>query len=196
MARLKGFGALEDLMAEVDRRFEETRRRYPREVRCRRGCTDCCYAPFDLSLAEALYLARAFRRLPRRVRREVERRLEKYEKQWETEVPKPVDPFALSRVRLRCPFLDDRGLCVVYEFRPLTCRIYGLPLSLGEETVVCPRSGFEPGKTYPTVLFAEVLRRLAEISEDLVPKGGNIRVSLIGVIRGGFPGAHLLEEPF
>ncbi|RUM89041.1 MAG: YkgJ family cysteine cluster protein [Thermodesulfatator sp.] len=196
MAGIKGFSELESLMAEVDQRFEEIRRSYPREVRCRKGCTDCCYAPFDLSLAEALYLARAFRLLPRRVRREVERRLEKYAKEWETKVPKPVDPFALSRVRLRCPFLDDQGLCVVYPFRPLTCRVYGLPLLVGEETVVCPRSRFEPGKTYPTVLFGEILRRLAEISEKLIPKGGNLRVSVIGVVRGGFPGAHLLEEPF
>jgi len=190
------FRELEELFSEVDRQFVEVRRKYPREVRCRRGCTDCCYAPFDLSLVEALYLGRAFRRLPRRERREVERRLQKYEKDWEKRVPKPVTPFVLSTVRLRCPFLNDKGQCVVYEWRPITCRIYGLPLSIEGETYVCPRSRFEPGRTYPTVIFSEVLRRLSEISEKVLPKGGNLRVSLIGVVRGQFPGAYLLSEAF
>ena len=196
MPRSKEFQDLEELLAEVDRNFAEVRQKYSREVRCRRGCTDCCYAPFDLSLVEAIYLGRAFRRLPRRQRREVERRLEKYEKDWQAKVPKPVTPFVLSTVRLRCPFLDDQGLCVVYEWRPVTCRIYGLPLAIEGETFVCPRSGFEPGKTYPTVIFPEIVRRLAEISEKIMPKGGRLRISLIGVVRGEFPGAHLLSESF
>ncbi len=196
MPRTGEFKDLEELLAEVDGNFAEVRRKYPREVRCRKGCTDCCYAPFDLSLVEAIYLGRAFRRLPRRQRREVERRLEKYERDWQTRVPKPATPFLLSTVRLRCPFLDDKGLCVVYEWRPVTCRIYGLPLAIEGETFVCPRSGFEPGKTYPTVIFPEILRRLAEISEKIMPKGGRLRISLIGVVRGEFPGAHLLSESF
>ncbi len=196
MPRTGEFKDLEELLAEVDGNFAEVRRKYPREVRCRKGCTDCCYAPFDLSLVEAIYLGRAFRRLPRRQRREVERRLEKYERDWQTRVPKPATPFLLSTVRLRCPFLDNKGLCVVYEWRPVTCRIYGLPLAIEGETFVCPRSGFEPGKTYPTVIFPEILRRLAEISEKIMPKGGRLRISLIGVVRGEFPGAHLLSESF
>ncbi|WP_297058552.1 YkgJ family cysteine cluster protein [Thermosulfurimonas sp.] len=194
MAAAVRFRDLEELFSELDRNFAEVKKRFPKEVRCRRGCTDCCYAPFDLSLAEALYLAQAFRRLPRRERREVERRLSKYERDWQEKVPKPVTPFVLSTLRLRCPFLGEKGLCVVYAYRPATCRIYGLPLAIGEETFVCPRSGFEPGRTYPTVIFPEVLRRLAEISEKILPRGGNLRVSLIGVIRGEFPGAHLLTQ--
>ncbi len=194
MPRVKWFRELEELLREVDKNFAEVKKRYPREVRCRKGCTDCCLAPFDLSLVEALYMAQAFRRLPRRERREVERRLEKYEKEWAEKVPKPVTPFVLSTIKLRCPFLNDRGLCVLYEFRPVTCRIYGLPLAIEGETYVCPRSGFEPGKSYPTVLFPEILKRLAEISEKILSGGGNLRVSLIGVVRGQFPGAYLLSD--
>ncbi|HIE33361.1 MAG TPA: YkgJ family cysteine cluster protein [Thermodesulfobacteriaceae bacterium] len=196
MARFRPPREFEELLQEVDRNFREVQKKYPREVRCRKGCTDCCWAPFDLSLVEALYLGGAFRTLPRRERREIERRLQKYEKDWETKVPKPVTPFVLSTIKLRCPFLNDKGLCLVYEFRPITCRIYGLPLEIEGEAYVCPKSGFEPGKTYPTVLFSEVVKRLSEISEKILSGGGNIRISLVGVIRGQFPGAYLLSDSF
>ena len=185
-----------ELLREVDRNFREVRKRYPREVCCRKGCTECCLAPFDLSLVEALYMRKAFHALARRERREIERRLRKYEKDWQTRVPKPATPFVLSTVRLRCPFLNHKSLCTVYEYRPVTCRLYGLPLEIEGETYVCPQSGFEPGKTYPTVLFSEVMRRLSEISEKILPRGGGLRVSLVGVIRGQFPGAHLFSELF
>ncbi len=196
MAAFRPPREFEALLQELEKNFENVKRRYPKEVRCRKGCHECCLAPFDLSLVEALYLAQAFRRLPRRDRREVERRLQKYEKDWEKKVPKPATPFLLSTVKLSCPFLNEKGLCLVYDYRPVTCRVYGLPLEIQGEAYVCPRSGFEPGKTYPTVLWGEVLQRLAEISEKILPRGGNLRVSLIGVIRGQFPGVHLLSDTF
>ena len=32
-----------------------------------------------------------------------------------------------------CPNLDDQGLCVMYEHRPLVCRTFGLPLREGRK---------------------------------------------------------------
>ncbi len=191
---MKGFEELEAFLKEIDQKFQEVNRRYRREVRCKKGCAHCCYAPFDLSFVEALYMRRAFLLLPRRLRREITRRLDKYKKAWESSVPKPVNPFLLAKVKLRCPFLNEKDLCELYQARPATCRMYGIPILVEEETFVCPHSGFEPGKTYPTVLLNEVFKRLSEMSEKILPGSGNMRVSLIGVIEGGFPGAYIVEK--
>ncbi len=185
---------LREIFSEVDGIFEATRRQFPQEVRCRPGCTDCCHALFDLSLAEAFILHREFRRLPRKVRREVWRRLEKYERKWSQKAPEIITPFILSTMRIRCPFLGDDKRCVLYEVRPVTCRLYGIPVALGEETFVCGLSGFEPGRKYPAVLFHKVQECLARLSDKLAPQGGRLRISLGNAIRGVFPGVHLLTE--
>ncbi len=185
---------LEEIFRDVDQTFALTKRQFPKEVRCRPGCVDCCYALFDLSLAEAFVLHREFRRLPRKVRREVLRRLEKYEKEWQKKAPEVITPFVLSTVRIRCPLLGDDKRCVLYHARPVTCRLYGVPVALGEETFVCGHSGFEPGRSYPTVLFHKVQARLASLSEKLAPQGDRLRISLGNALRGLFPGVHLLTE--
>jgi len=185
---------LEELFREVDATFALTKRQFPKEVRCRPGCIDCCYALFDLSLAEAFALHREFKRKPRKVRREVLRRLEKYEREWQKKAPEVITPFVLSTVRIRCPLLGDDQRCVLYHVRPVTCRLYGIPVALGSETFVCGLSGFEPGQQYPTVLFYKVQERLAQLSEKLAPQGDRLRISLGNALRGLFPGVHLLTE--
>jgi Fe-S-cluster containining protein len=185
---------LEEIFREVDAAFLETKRQFPKEVRCKPGCVDCCYALFDLSLAEAFLLHREFRQRPRKVRREVLRRLEKYEKEWQKKAPEVITPFVLSTVKIRCPLLDNNKRCVLYEVRPVTCRLYGIPVAIEGETFVCGHSGFEPGRKYPTVLFHKVQERLSALSEKIVPQGGSLRVSLGNALRGLFPGVHLLAE--
>ncbi len=185
---------LEELFREVDTAFAETKRQFPKEVRCKPGCVDCCYALFDLSLAEAFLIHREFRKQPRKVRRDVLRRLEKYEKEWSKKAPEVITPFVLSMVKIRCPLLDDRKRCVLYEVRPVTCRLYGIPVEIGGETFVCGHSGFEPGRKYPTVLFTKVQERLAQLSDKIIDQGGRLRISLPNALRGLFPAVHLLAE--
>ena len=44
----------------VDQVFERVKNEYPKEVFCREKCSDCCYAIFDLTLIEALYINHKF----------------------------------------------------------------------------------------------------------------------------------------
>ncbi len=183
---------LEEIFGEIERVFSETRRKYPREVRCKKKCVDCCYALFDLSLAEAALLWREFKRSPRHLRREILRRVEKYEKEWQKKKPSLITPFVLSTIRIRCPLLNDQKLCDLYEARPATCRLYGIPVQIEGETFVCGFSGFEPGKTYPTVIFDKVQEKLAALSDKLAPDGGKVRVPLPAALRGRFPGVQFV----
>ncbi|OAG28232.1 YkgJ family cysteine cluster protein [Thermodesulfatator autotrophicus] len=183
---------LEEIFNDIEVAFLETKKRYPKEVRCKPGCVDCCYALFDLSLAEAALLYRDFSRKPRGVRREIMRRVEKYEKEWLRKKPTVLNPFVISAIKIRCPLLNDKKRCELYEARPATCRLYGIPVLIAGETFVCGYSGFEPGKSYPTVYFDKVLERLAALSDKIAPDGSKVRVPLPAALRGRFPGVQFL----
>ncbi|MCP4672044.1 MAG: YkgJ family cysteine cluster protein, partial [Desulfobacula sp.] len=54
------FVKYEALVDMVDGVFDRVKQEYPKEVFCREKCSDCCYAIFDLTLIEALYLNAKF----------------------------------------------------------------------------------------------------------------------------------------
>jgi hypothetical protein len=64
--------------------------------------------------------------------------------------------------------LTDQDLCELYEYRPLTCRFYGIPTAIGGQGHTCGLSGFEEGEKYPTVNLDNINARLQEISAELV----------------------------
>ncbi|GHU96911.1 hypothetical protein AGMMS49974_12090 [Deltaproteobacteria bacterium] len=63
--------------------------------------------------------------------------------------------------------LDDDNCCCLYERRPVTCRIYGVPASIAGQGHVCGFSGFEKGKAYPTVHLDKIQARLDHLSRDI-----------------------------
>jgi hypothetical protein len=44
----------EKVSAQADAAFKHVSEAHPELVRCKKGCSDCCYALFDLTLIEAL----------------------------------------------------------------------------------------------------------------------------------------------
>lgn len=98
------------LYAHMDRSYEQTARCYG--FVCT-GCKDnCCQALFfHHTIVECLYLVDGFRRLPLADRRDI---LEKAS--------------AMSGESLRgtCPLNRD-GRCSLYPFRPMICRLHGIP---------------------------------------------------------------------
>ncbi len=171
------FAKYEQLMQGVDKIFQRMSNDYPGEVKCSNGCTDCCFALFDLTLVEALYLNRQFQELGQDVKNMIlveadkaDRKTHKIKRKLfkaheggasEEEILK-----SAGQERVQCPLLvEDR--CVLYEFRPLTCRLYGLPMKVGESTVSCSRSGFEPGVQYPTVDMQKLHEQLLHLSQEL-----------------------------
>ena len=76
----------------------------------------------------------------------------------------------MASERIRCPLLNDENLCSLYEYRPITCRFYGIPTSIGGKGHTCGKSGFVEGKQYPTVNLDIIHKRLYELSDELVKK--------------------------
>ena len=74
----------------------------------------------------------------------------------------------MTEERVRCPLLNDEKQCDLYQYRPITCRLYGIPTAINGVGQTCGMSGFEPGKPYPTVHIDIFYRRLYELSLELV----------------------------
>lgn len=173
------FQEYEKITADMDRVFQKIQSDFPGELTCRQGCSDCCYALFDLSLIEAMYLNSQFheRLTPKeqesireradtadRDIHRIKRRVYKSRQQGvETEdVLQDV-----GREKIRCPLLTEEDRCALYACRPVTCRVYGLPLSIGGEVHTCAQTGFRPGVKYPTVFMDKLQDRLLHLSQRL-----------------------------
>ncbi|MDP3282855.1 MAG: YkgJ family cysteine cluster protein, partial [Desulfobacterales bacterium] len=137
-------------------------------------------AVFDLTLIEALYLNHKSREVfagEKRVKLEekaniADRAVFKLKKNAYNEFKsgKSEDEIIndLAAKRIRCPLLNEEDCCDLYEFRPITCRLYGIPVSIGGAGHTCGLSGFKEGKNYQTVNMDAIQKKLYEISDDVV----------------------------
>jgi Fe-S-cluster containining protein len=174
------FKQYEELVASADAVFERVQKEFPECVKCKVECSDCCHALFDLSLIEALYINTQFNRLFKDEERErmivkanrADRAVYKLKKKAykDLKAGKNEDEImqAMSKERIRCPLLNDSNICDMYEYRPITCRLYGIPTDIGGVAHTCGKSGFVGGKKYPTVSLDKIHNRLYEISSELV----------------------------
>jgi len=174
------FEKYEALVAKADAAFERVKDAYGECVKCGQTCSDCCYALFDLTLIEALYIRHKFLETYRGAEKtalmekanRADRRIYKLKRNAYNELQagknegEILAEMALERVR--CPLLNDAQLCDLYAYRPLTCRFYGIPTAIGGAGHTCGLSGFEPGEKYPTVNLDAVHAELQRISAELL----------------------------
>lgn len=172
------FERYEQLVSRIDPVFKQVEEQFPDCVTCSLGCSDCCHALFDLSLIEALYLNHKFRQMAEGDRLRIlpradkaDRKVYKIKKRVYQASQKEEDTARVleqaGRERVRCPLLEEDDSCAMYGVRPITCRLYGLPLAIEGRAHTCGKSGFQPGVQYPTVNVDAVQRVLLEISQDL-----------------------------
>jgi Fe-S-cluster containining protein len=175
------FQSYENLVIRADAAFQKMADAYPESVKCRRQCSDCCYAVFGVFLIEAVYLNRHFGRIGSKERRETivrgndaDRDLERLKKRMQASSNDPqMESFSLARERIRCPLLDEAQECVLYPHRPITCRVYGIPTAIQGRARVCGRTGFKKGESYPTFDLDGVYRELYALSEELLKSTGS-----------------------
>jgi len=185
------FKRYEAIVAEVNALFAKFEAEMPDRVKCGKGCSDCCHALFDITLAEAIYINRKFNEkfsglersaiLERadRADRQIHKLKRQVYKASSQGVPAVEVLREVAKARVRCPLLGDDDLCALYEHRPITCRLYGVPTSIGGEAHTCSLSGFKGGEKYPTVNMDIVLDRLIAIGKDL-QKGIDSRFQDLG----------------
>ncbi|MCK9294343.1 MAG: YkgJ family cysteine cluster protein [Desulfobulbaceae bacterium] len=157
------FAKLLHLYQFVDQTMAMLFDRFPAEIRCGKGCTDCCNAVFDLSYIEAANLLAHFKTLPPDSQNEILAGCPPAEQQWLEIFQGNGDP---STARIRCPLLSSQGLCRCYAARPINCRTYGVPTVINGAAHVCGLSNFSMGSSYPSLDLAPLQRSLYEYSVD------------------------------
>jgi len=171
------FDEYEALLKLADQTFEKVRQEYPDLVKCKAECADCCHALFDLPVIEALYINYHFNQMFQGRDKEaylesvnkIDRQIHKVKRKAnkELEEGKPEDEILneLAQVKVRCPLLNDENMCDLYDFRPITCRLYGIPTSIGGKGHTCGLSGFKAGEKYQTVNIDILQKKLFHLSD-------------------------------
>jgi Fe-S-cluster containining protein len=112
--------------------FKRIREKYAGDMQCGKGCTACCYGLFDISLADAVEVARGFEQLSNDVQQEVYARAAEIQRAigytlFPEDDPR-IDEIVEAANSPRCPLLGDAGECLIYDYRPLACRLEGVPM--------------------------------------------------------------------
>ena len=174
------FERYRQLAKAADQVFDRVRDQYSDRVKCKVSCMDCCYAIFDVPLIEALYLNHTFNDLFKADEKEnliekanrIDRTLHKLKRNAYKAFSGGKDEndilLEMGREKVRCPLLNENNQCAMYEARPITCRLYGIPIAIGGTGRTCGLSGFAQGEAYPTVNLDILHRKLFELSEELV----------------------------
>ena len=130
-----------ELLGEVDDWFRRCLEQHSDLIACRNGCSECCRGLFDITLLDAFYLKRGFDSLPEPLKAELVRGASRRLEQLSAENPAFVEPWLLNGIpedewdalmpeedETPCLLLSETGGCLVYEYRPMTCRLNGIPL--------------------------------------------------------------------
>jgi Fe-S-cluster containining protein len=136
------------LVQIVDAALADAARRAGPWLACRLGCTQCCHGAFAINALDARRLREGMRAL-RVAEPDLAAEIERRARAW-IEEHGPGFPGDLVSGRLgeteseqarfeafaneaACPALDPAsGRCDVYAARPMTCRVFGPPLRMGE----------------------------------------------------------------
>ena len=176
----KHFVKYEAVVHLVDQVFDRVKSEFPKEVFCREKCSDCCYAIFDLTLIEALYINHKFNEKFSGIEKadliavadKTDRALVKMKRNAFKEVKKGEEELQvvgrMSQERVRCPLLGKDDLCLLYDSRPITCRVYGIPTSTAGSSHICGRTNFVQGQPYPTMNMDKIYTQLQLLSAELI----------------------------
>ncbi len=174
------FDKYEELVGASEEAFNRVKGEYADCVKCKEGCASCCHALFDLTLVEALYINYKFNEGFKGDKRErlldrankADRKTYKIKKNVYNLLKNGCkDEDILAQVAaetVRCALLDETDMCELYDYRPITCRLYGVPTAIGGKGHTCGLSGFSAGEAYPTANLDRIQTGLLALSRALV----------------------------
>ncbi len=165
----------------ADKSFERIAGEYADCMACKPGCADCCHAVFGLFLIEAVFLKNDFDRLGEKEKAlalerglAAEKDLKTLDRTLEEFKDDPgMSAYAMAKTRIRCPLLDDDNACILYPYRPITCRIYGIPTMVQGIPRICNTSAFQKDEAYPFFNMNGAQKELFQLSKDLLKNVGN-----------------------
>jgi Fe-S-cluster containining protein len=137
-----------ELVQIMDAALGDVARRAGAWLVCRESCTQCCFGAFRINELDALRLEagmEALRSSDPKLATELERRARAWIAEHGEAFPGDVRTGMLGESEAEieefeefandaaCPALDpETGRCDVYAWRPMTCRVFGPPVRMGE----------------------------------------------------------------
>lgn len=129
------------LFRRAEQWFEEGRVALHEQIPCREGCTQCCHGVFAVTALDRIHMQQGLRLLPSATRDMIEEKAQAQASLIQKSFPRlmhlscidtlpddEIDQLVAHFDQLPCPALDDRGSCLIYRHRPVTCRMMGLPV--------------------------------------------------------------------
>ncbi len=186
-----------ELVQIMDATFADAAQRAGTWLACRPGCTQCCHGAFAINALDAARLHAGMAALrqsePERVTR-MEARTQSWIAEFGVQFPGDAatgilgstdaerEAFEQFANDAACPALDpESGLCDVYEWRPMTCRVFGPPVRVetGEPdtALACCELCFV-GADEATIAACE-MRPPHELEEELSSQVGNERETIV-----------------
>lgn len=155
--------------------FARARASLPGALPCRQGCCRCCHGPFGITRLDVAEIQRGLATLDLPAREDIRRRALRQAREIESAFPQltrsvwldewpdaALDDLARRFRDLPCPALQEDGSCRVYRFRPVTCRLMGIPVESDQISV----GACEVQTAIPVTRLSQSLReeesRLAE----------------------------------
>jgi len=174
-------GQYENLLKTADSAFDQIKSQYKDCVKCEIKCADCCHAIFGLFLIEAIYIRHYFEQFSDSEKEEVLARAKAADEimatlneRMETLADNPeAQVLLMSKEKIRCPLLNDNEECMLYDHRPHTCRVYGIPTISQGQVHRCEKSEFKDDVNYPVYNMAGAHKKLFQMSKDLLDQAEN-----------------------
>ena len=120
------------ILERADAHFATVMQTQPQNLQCGAGCSLCCYGLFEIGSGDVPVIAEGLERMhPARRRKVIKRALEIEAINLRECSAEEKEAYFDRTQSTPCPNLDEKGLCMMYEHRPLVCRTFGLPLREG-----------------------------------------------------------------
>jgi Fe-S-cluster containining protein len=172
-----------ELVQIVDAAMAESARRAGAWLKCRIGCTECCFGPFAITPLDVERLRRGLAAIDperaRRIRTRAQQSWERLQRDYPGDTLTRVIEEDEAGADAPCPALDpETGACELYEWRPITCRTFGPPVRFGGESLAVCELCFD-GATAAEVAACEVAVDPNGLQEQLLAgmEGGDTIVA-------------------
>ena len=128
------------ILGRADAHFAGVAETQGRNLQCGAGCSLCCYGLFEIGSGDVPLIAEGLEAMhPMRRKKVIRRAAEIVESSRHPNLrecsPAEKEAFFARTASTGCPNLDEKGLCMMYEHRPLVCRTFGLPLRDGRKYI-------------------------------------------------------------
>jgi Fe-S-cluster containining protein len=128
------------ILGRADEHFGSVMETQPQNLQCGAGCSLCCHGLFEIGSGDVPLIGEGLERMhPSRRKMVIGRAMKIVATNAHPNLrecsAEEKEVFFDRTQSTPCPNLDDHGLCMMYEQRPLVCRTFGLPLREGRKYI-------------------------------------------------------------